>query len=48
MPGHSFPDRGGPGHAIPYGFYDMAAGSRFLNVGTDASTGTFAVASLGS
>jgi hypothetical protein len=43
---HSFPDRDGPGHAIPYGIYDMAAGSGFVNVGTDANTGTFAVASL--
>jgi hypothetical protein len=43
---HSFPDRGGPGHAIPYGVYDMAANSGFVNVGTDANTGVFAVASL--
>jgi hypothetical protein len=43
---HSFPDRAGPGHAIPYGIYDMAAGSGFVNVGTDANTGAFAVASL--
>jgi Rhodopirellula transposase DDE domain len=43
---HSFPDRDGPGHAIPYGVYDPAANSGFVNVGTDANTGTFAVASL--
>jgi Rhodopirellula transposase DDE domain len=43
---HSFPDRDGPGHAIPYGIYDMAANSGFVNVGTDANTGAFAVASL--
>ena len=43
---HSFPDRDGPGHAIPYGIYDMAADSGFVNVGTDANTGAFAVASL--
>ncbi len=46
VPGHSFPDRDGPGHAIPYGIYDMAANSGFVNVGTDAGTGAFAVASL--
>jgi hypothetical protein len=44
--GHSFPDRDGPGHAIPYGVYDPAANTGFVNVGTDANTGTFAVASL--
>ena len=43
---HSFPDRDGPGHAIPYGVYDPAANAGFVNVGTDANTGTFAVASL--
>jgi len=43
---HSFPDRDGPGHAIPYGIYDIAAGTGFVNVGTDANTGAFAVASL--
>jgi hypothetical protein len=43
---HSFPDRDGPGHAIPYGIYDPAANAGFVNVGTDANTGTFAVASL--
>ncbi|MBO0806492.1 MAG: ISAzo13 family transposase, partial [Nocardiopsaceae bacterium] len=43
---HSFPDRDGPGHAIPYGIYDQAAGSGFVNVGTGANTGEFAVASL--
>jgi Rhodopirellula transposase DDE domain len=43
---HSFPDRDGPGHAIPYGVYDTGANSGFVNVGTDANTGEFAVASL--
>ncbi len=43
---HSFPDRDGPGHAIPYGVYDPAANTGFVNVGTDANTGAFAVASL--
>jgi hypothetical protein len=43
---HSFPDRDGPGHAIPYGVWDPAANAGFVNVGTDANTGTFAVASL--
>jgi hypothetical protein len=43
---HSFPDRDGPGHAIPCGVYDPAANAGFVNTGTDASTGTFAVASL--
>ena len=43
---HSFPDRDGPGHAIPYGVYDMDADSGFVNVGTDANTGEFAVASI--
>ena len=41
-----FPDRDGPGHAVPYGVYDPAANAGFVNVGTDANTGTFAVASL--
>jgi Rhodopirellula transposase DDE domain len=43
---HSFPDRDGPGHAIPYGVYDLAANAGLVNVGTDANTGAFAVASL--
>jgi hypothetical protein len=43
---HSFPGRDGPGHAVPYGVYDPAADAGFVNVGTDANTGTFAVASL--
>jgi Rhodopirellula transposase DDE domain len=43
---HSFPDRDGPGHAIPYGVYDLAANTGLVNVGTDANTGAFAVASL--
>jgi hypothetical protein len=46
VPDHSFPDRKGPGHAIPYGIYDTAANAGFVNVGTDADTGAFAVASL--
>ena len=36
----------GPGTPIPYGVYDPAANAGFVNVGTDANTGTFAVASL--
>jgi hypothetical protein len=43
---HSFPDRNGPGHAIPYGVYDIGANTGLVNVGTDANTGEFAVASL--
>lgn len=42
---HSFPDEEG-GHAIPYGVYDLGANTGFVNVGTDANTGAFAVASL--
>jgi hypothetical protein len=44
--GHSFPLRDGPGHAIPYGVYDIAANAGLVNVGTGANTGEFAVASL--
>jgi Rhodopirellula transposase DDE domain len=43
---HSFPDRDGPGHAIPYGIYDQQGNGGFVNVGTGANTGEFAVASL--
>jgi hypothetical protein len=42
---HSFPD-GEDGHAVPYGVCDVAANTGFVNVGTDANTGAFAVASL--
>lgn len=44
--GHSFPDRDGPGHAIPYGIYDVTANSGFVNAGTGANAVAFAVASL--
>ena len=34
------------GKAIPYGVYDVAANSGWVNVGTDADTGVFAVESI--
>jgi Rhodopirellula transposase DDE domain len=42
---HDFP---GPGErkAIPYGIYDLAAGTGWVNVGTDHSTAEFAVESI--
>ena len=42
---HSFADRDG-GHAIPYGVYDVAANTGFVNVGTDANTAALAVESV--
>jgi hypothetical protein len=42
---HSFEDRDG-GHAIPYGIYDIAANTGFVNVGTGANTAALAVASV--
>ena len=42
---HSFPDRDGE-HAIPYGVYDVAANTGFINVGTGANTAALAVASI--
>ena len=43
---HSFADERG-GHAIPYGVYDVAANTGFVNVGTDHNTAAFAVESIG-
>jgi hypothetical protein len=34
------------GKAVPYGIYDMAANSGWVNVGTDGDTATFAVESI--
>jgi transposase len=42
---HSFDDGQG-GHAIPYGVYDVAANTGFVNVGTDHNTAAFAVESI--
>ncbi len=42
---HSFDDGLG-GHAIPYGIYDVAANTGFVNVGTDHNTAAFAVESI--
>jgi hypothetical protein len=42
---HDFPDRDS-GHAIPYGIYDVAANTGFVNVGTDHNTAAFAVESI--
>jgi transposase len=42
---HSFDDGQG-GHAIPYGVYDVAANTGFVNVGTDHNTAAFAVESV--
>lgn len=42
---HDFPDQA-VGKAIPYGVYDVAANSGFVNVGTDHDTPVFAVASI--
>jgi hypothetical protein len=42
---HSFEDDQG-GHAIPYGVYDVAANTGFVNVGTDHDTAAFAVESI--
>jgi hypothetical protein len=42
---HSFADERG-GHAIPYGVYDVAANTGFVNVGTDHNTAAFAVESI--
>ncbi|MQS09790.1 ISAzo13 family transposase [Streptomyces alkaliphilus] len=43
---HDFPDRQGPGKAIPYGIYDIAANTGWVSVGTDHDTAAFAVASI--
>jgi hypothetical protein len=42
---HDFPDKNGQ-HAIPYGVYDQAAGTGFVNVGTDGNTAALAVESV--
>lgn len=43
--GHDFPSPDVP-RAYPYGIYDLARNSGFVNVGTDHDTGAFAVASI--
>ena len=43
--GHDFPDPSVP-RAYPYGIYDHARNTGFVNVGTDHDTATFAVASI--
>ena len=42
---HCFADRES-GHAIPYGVYDVAANTGFVNVGTDHNTAALAVESI--
>ena len=42
---HCFADRDG-GHAIPYGIYDVAANTGFVNVGTGGNTAALAVESI--
>lgn len=42
---HDFPDPEVP-RAYPYGVYDLARNSGFVNLGTDHDTATFAVASI--
>ncbi len=42
---HDFPDAQ-TGTAIPYGVYDVAANTGFVNVGTDRNTAAFAVESV--
>ena len=41
---HDF--KGELGRAVPYGVYDMSASAGWVNVGTDADTGAFAVESI--
>ena len=43
--GHDFPAPSVP-RAYPYGIYDLARNTGFVNVGTDHDTATFAVASI--
>jgi len=43
--GHDFPDPSLP-RAYPYGIYDVARNTGFVNVGTDHDTGVFAAASI--
>jgi len=42
---HDFPDEK-LGKAVPYGIYDMAANTGWVNVGTDGDTAAFAVESI--
>ena len=42
---HDFPDKE-LGKAVPYGIYDVTANTGWVNVGTDADTGAFAVESI--
>ena len=42
---HDFPDEE-LGKAVPYGIYDVAAGTGWVNVGTDGDTAAFAVQSI--
>jgi transposase len=42
---HDFPDEE-LGKAVPYGIYDMAANTGWVNVGTDGDTAAFAVESI--
>jgi hypothetical protein len=42
---HDFP-AGGEGKVIPYGIYDLAANTGWVNVGTDRNTAEFAVESI--
>ena len=42
---HDFVDKQ-LGKAVPYGVYDLTANTGWVNVGTDADTGAFAVASI--
>ncbi len=42
---HDFPDKE-LGKAVPYGIYDLAANSGWVNVGTDHDTAAFAVESI--
>jgi len=43
--GHDFPGPEVP-RAYPYGIYDLARNTGFVNVGTDHDTGAFSVASI--
>jgi hypothetical protein len=43
---HDFPDPADPAKAIPYGVYDLAANTGWVNVGTDSDTAAFAVESI--
>jgi hypothetical protein len=43
---HDFPDPAGLGKVVPYGVYDLAANTGWVNVGTDADTAGFAVESV--